>query len=137
MTPRIDLESAGKLVLRLAIGGLLLFHGVDKLIGGIDGIVGRIDRLGLPSLLAYGVYVGEVVAPILILVGFATRPAGVVLAFNMVVAILLAHAGDVVRLGKSGQWAVELQMMYLLGGVAIALLGAGRYSVSRGKGRLD
>ena len=40
--------------------------------------------------------------------------AGVVLAFNMLVAILLAHAGDVFKLGQYGEWAIELQMLYLL-----------------------
>ena len=76
-------------------------------------------------------------APVLILVGFKSRVAAAVLAFNMVVAVALAHAGDVFTLGKHGQWGIELQGLYLFGAVAIVLLGAGRYSVSRGAGRWD
>jgi len=80
----------GKLVLRIAVGGLMLFHGVSKLIHGIDGIKTMITDRGLPEAMAYGVYVGEVVAPILIIIGLLTRPAAVILAFNMIVAIALA-----------------------------------------------
>jgi putative oxidoreductase len=126
----------GRLVLRLAIGGLMLFHGVAKLSSGVGTIASRLQGAGLPGFIAYGVYLGEVVAPILILLGVWTRPAALVLAFNMVVAILLAHAGDITRL-EHGAWAIELQMMYLMGAVAIALLGAGRLSLRSGTGRFD
>jgi putative oxidoreductase len=137
MSARIAADDLGKLLLRVTMGGLMLFHGVHKLHSGIGGIVRRIQETGLPEFFAYGVFVGEVIAPLLIIAGYLTRLAGVVLAFNMVVVIFLAHSGDVFTLGSAGQWKIELPMMYLLGGVAIALLGAGRCSVSRGRGRFD
>lgn len=56
-------EDAGKLLLRLAVGGLMLFHGLHKLIDGVDGISGMLVAKGLPGFIAYGVLVGEVVAP--------------------------------------------------------------------------
>lgn len=44
-------EDFGKLLLRLAVGGLMLFHGVHKLFAGIDGISGMLIAKGFPGLL--------------------------------------------------------------------------------------
>ncbi len=126
---RASSEDWGLLLLRLAIGGLMLFHGIDKLIGGIEGITGLVQSKGLPGFVAWGVLVGEVVAPVLIVLGFYVRPAGAVLAFNMLVAILLAHPNDVLKLGEHGEWAIELQMLYLMGALCITLLGPGRITI--------
>ena len=131
------LDDGGKLVLRLLVGGLMLPHGIAKIQGGIAGISGMLAAKGLPEFLAYGVYVGEIVAPLMIIAGWYTRPAALVLAFNMVVAVLLAHSGDLVRLTEHGAWAVELQAFYFFGAIAVALLGAGSYSISGGKGKLE
>jgi putative oxidoreductase len=134
---RARAEDLGKLLLRVTIGGLMLFHGVAKLSHGIERIAGRVTAKGLPGFVAFGVYVGEVVAPLLVIAGIGTRPAAVVIAFNMIVAVWLSSLADVWRLSPTGGWAIELQMLYLLGAVAIALIGAGRFSVSRGRGRWD
>lgn len=83
-------------------------------------------------------YVGEVVAPILIVIGYFTRPAAAVFAFNMVMAIALAHSSQLLQLNRqTGGLELEMQYLYLLGGIAIALLGAGKLSISGGDGRWD
>ena len=92
---------------------------------------------GLPAVLAYGVYVGEVVAPVLLIVGVLTRPAALIVAFNMLVAIWLAHAGQIATIGKTGGWALELQGMFLFGAIAVAFLGAGRFSLGGTMGRYN
>jgi len=130
-------DDAGKLLLRAVLAILLLFHGVSKLSGGIGFITGMLQGLGLPAFLGYGVYVGEVVAPLLILVGLYTRPAALVVAINMVVALLLVHTGQFFTLSDTGGWALELQGMYLGGALAVALLGAGRYSLGGINGRFN
>jgi len=122
-------DDVGKAVLRLTIGLLVLLHGIAKIVHGPDPIVGMLTAQGLPGQLAYLAYVGEVLAPILVIVGLWTRPAALVMAVNMVVAIQLAHRDDVFRLEKTGGWAIELQAAYLFGAVAIALLGAGALSI--------
>jgi putative oxidoreductase len=120
----------GLLVLRLAIAGLLLVHGVSKLGSGVDWIGGMLTGLGLPGFLAYGAYVGEIVAPLLVLAGILTRPAALVMAFQMVAATLLARRDAVFTVNpQSGGLAIELELLFLLGAVAIALLGPGRYAV--------
>jgi putative oxidoreductase len=130
-------QDLGKLILRASLGVLMLMHGISKLFGGIEGIVARVQDAGLPGVFAYGVYVGEVIAPLLMIAGFWTRPAAAVFAFNMVVAVALAHPGEILMIRGSGAWGIELQALFFFGAVAVALLGAGRYSVSRGRGRLD
>ena len=122
-------EDLGKLLLRVTVGGLMLFHGISKVMHGVGPIEGMLEAKGLPAAMAYGAYVGEIVAPLLLIVGFQTRIAALVLAFNMVTAIALAHPADLGKLNAFGGWAVELQMFYLLGGLCIALIGAGRMAL--------
>lgn len=135
--PVMSHDDGGKLVLRLAVGVLILLHGISKLMNGIGGITGMVEKAGLPPVLAYGVYIGEVVAPLLIIIGLWTRPAALVIAINMVVAVALAHKAQLFSMTSQGGWALELQGMYLFGAVAIALLGAGRHSVGGLNGRFN
>jgi putative oxidoreductase len=125
----------GRLVLRVVLGVLILFHGVSKLIHGPGYIIGVLAGAGLPSLLAYGVYVGEVVAPILVLIGLWARVGGLIIAINMLVAIALVHLGQLATLNDTGGWALELQGMFLGAALAILLLGAGRFSLGGSNGR--
>ncbi|MGG7604911.1 DoxX family protein [Massilia sp. BKSP1R2A-1] len=128
-------EDQGKLLLRVILALMLLFHGVSKLIGGVGFISGMLEKAGLPGAFGYLVYVGEVIAPLMILFGVYTRLAALVVAINMVVALLLVHTGEFFSLNQTGGWALELQGMYLGGALAVALLGAGRYSVGGAAGR--
>ena len=128
--PRADL---GKLVLRLALGLLILLHGIAKLRGGLGQITGLVESHGLPGFIGYGVLVGEVLAPLLVLSGFYARIGGALIAFNMLVAFALVHLGQLGQLNEQGGWALELQGMYLATAIAIALIGPGKYSLGRGK----
>ena len=140
MTRSVALSSSssddlGKLVLRVLVGLLVLVHGVSKLQNGIGPVLGAVANAGLPSAVAYLVYVGEVLAPLLMIAGFWTRPAALVVAGNMLVAIGLVHGKQIFQLNNTGGWAIELQAMYLFGALAVALLGAGRFSVGGAGGR--
>jgi len=128
-------DDLGKLVLRLTLGILLLFHGIAKLSHGVSGIEGMVAAHGLPAFLGWAVYIGEVVAPILLIVGVYARAAGVLVVINMVVAIALVHSTHIFELGRSGGWQLELQGLYLFGGLAIALLGAGSYALGGKSGK--
>jgi putative oxidoreductase len=129
-------DDFGKLVLRLTVGGLMLFHGIGKL-KGVDMIGNMLEAHNLPAFLKYGVYLGELVAPVLLIVGYFTRPAAIVLMINMIVAIALAHRDDVLSLNEYGIWKLELHGFYFFGALAILFLGAGKYSASRGAGTWD
>ena len=118
----------GRLILRLCVGGLMLFHGLAKIMhpGSLDFIAGMLNTNGLPALLAYGVFIGEVLAPLMVIVGYQARIGGLLIAGNMAVAMFLAHSGDFFSLTEHGGWAVELQMFYLLSALAVMFLGSGR-----------
>lgn len=130
-------DDLGKLILRIVLALLLLFHGLSKIAGGIGFIEGMLQKAGLPGMLGYLVYVGEVLAPLLILIGVFTRAAAAVVAINMVVAVLLAHAGEFLTLSDTGGWALELQGLYLGSAIALVFLGAGRYSLGGLAGRYN
>jgi putative oxidoreductase len=127
----------GKLVLRLTLGLLTLLHGIGKIVAGPASILGLMTATGLPPMFGYLVYVGEVLAPLLLIVGLWTRAAALVVAINMVVAVLLVHTAQLGELTKNGGWALELQGFYFFTAVAIALLGAGSFSVGGEDGKLN
>ncbi|MEZ5446468.1 MAG: DoxX family protein [Gammaproteobacteria bacterium] len=127
-TAGADVEDWGKLLLRVALGVLILLHGIAKVMGGPAFIMELLTRNGLPAQLGYLVYVGEVLAPLLVIIGLWTRPAALVIAVNMVVAIALVHMPELLTLSQTGGWALELQGMFLFGALAVAMLGAGRLS---------
>ncbi len=126
---------AGKLLLRITLGVLMLLHGIAKMRTGIDPIIDAVATAGLPPVLAYGVFVGEVLAPLLLIAGVWTRTAALVIAVNMVFAIALMHSADLATLTKSGGWAIELQALYLALALGIALIGPGRYAVDAPRSR--
>jgi putative oxidoreductase len=123
----LDVDT-GKLIARLSVGGLMLFHGVSKIIhpAALDFIGGMLSSNGLPSFVAYGVYIGEVVGPLMVIAGYRARLGALIMAVNMLFALYLAHSGDIFSLSEHGGWAVELQMFYLLSSIAVVFLGSGR-----------
>jgi putative oxidoreductase len=125
---------AGTLVLRVTVAIILLFHGVFKLTHGVAWIAGPLGAIGLPSFLAYGVYAAEVVAPILLIVGYQVRLAALVIAFDMLMAIALVLRDQVfaVKSGGGG-WGVEVEAFILLGAVAIFFLGSGKYRIGQSR----
>ena len=120
----------GKLVLRLSLGIFMLLHGIAKIFGGVGGIEKMVQSAGMPGFFAYGVYIGEVLAPILLILGLYARIGAALIVVNMLFAILLAHRADVFLLTKTGGWALELQGFFLFTALALVLMGPGRHSVN-------
>ena len=127
---RTELEQdLAALLIRLTVGGLMLFHGVDKVVGGIAWLPGALEKNGLPGMLAYGVYLGEVVAPLCVGLGIAMRSSAALIVFTMAMAVYLVHPNEVFALGEHGEYALELHVFYAVGAVVAALWGPGRFSV--------
>ncbi|TWI00349.1 putative oxidoreductase [Luteimonas cucumeris] len=124
-------QDLGKLVLRVALGVLILLHGIAKLRFGLDPIAGMLQSHGLPHYLAYGALVGEVLAPLLLILGWYARIGAALVAVNMLFAFALAHMGQLTQLNGQGGWALELQAMFLASAVALLLLGPGKYSLNQ------
>ena len=123
-------EAIGKLILRLALGGMVLLHDIAKLSGGIDFITHSVTSAGLPAFFAYGVYVGEVVAPLLVIAGFYSRIGAAIIGVNMLFAFGLVHGAELFARNQTGGWALELQGMFLFTAIAMALIGPGKYRVN-------
>ena len=128
-------DDLGKLVLRLCLGVLLLLHGISKLRYGVDWLAGPLGARGLPSFVSYGVYLGEVLAPILVILGLFSRLGALIIIANMLFVFGLVHMADLLTLSKTGGWTLELQGFFLFTGLAVLLLGAGRCSLGGINGR--
>lgn len=112
------------LIYRIALSAFMLTHGIPKLERLLSGSGGNFpDPLGVGSNLSLILTVfGEVVAPVLVMVGFSTRLSAVPVAFAMAVAAFLVHGPDPFA-------RKELALMFLLGFITITVMGGGRYSV--------
>jgi len=124
-------EDIAKFILRITVGLLMLFHGVAKLVNlqTLDFIKNQLEGIGMHPIFAYGVYVGEIIAPLLIILGIYSRFGGFLIFVNMLFAIILVHASDFLSLTEHGGWRLELQAFYLIGGLVIMLIGSGRYAI--------
>jgi putative oxidoreductase len=127
----------GLLVLRVSLGGLFLLHGINKIQNGVEGMKAGMAAKGLPEIMVYGAYLGEVLAPILIILGIATRPAALTVVFTMAIAIYVAHSGDIFTLGPKGGSTIELALLYLFGALTLVFTGSGKLGLRKGKKLLD
>lgn len=125
------LDDSGKLVLRLVLGILMLFHGIAKIQHGIAPIEAMVLAYGLPGFFAYAVYLGEVLGPVLLILGYFARVGAGLIVVNMLVAVLLVHTGDLVIVTEHGGWRLELQGMYLFAALALLFMGPGRFGFNR------
>jgi len=119
------LASFAPTILRVVLGVLFVYHGIDKFDTGMSNVEGFFDSQGvpLPGFTAPLTAVLEIVAGIALIVGAYTRVAATVLAAVIVGALIFVKLdGDF--LGGS-----ELDFTYLAGLVALMLLGPGRLSV--------
>ena len=111
------------LIARIAIGVMMIYHGIPKIDMFNDSPVQFIDFLGLGAEITLGLAIfAEVVCSFLILIGLATRFATIPLIITMLVAVLQVHGADPFS-------AKEMGLHYLLVYVMLLLMGAGQYSV--------
>ena len=117
------------LVLRLVLAAVFITHGYAKLFGmKISGVTGFFTSIGvpLPGVAAPLIAVLEFVGGIALLLGAFTRVAAFLLACDMLGAIILVHAKN----GYAAPKGVEAVLGNFGMAVAIALLGAGAYSLA-------
>lgn len=122
-------QSIGLLVLRVGLGVLMLLHGIAKL-KGVDGVGNMLVEKGIPKFFAYGVYLGEILAPLMLIIGFRTRVAALLVTCTMLVVIFIAHSENVLALSKTGGWANELPGLFLIGVLTLLFTGGGKFALS-------
>lgn len=125
-------QEIGKLVLRFGVGGLMIFHGIHKLIYGHDFIIDQLNTAGLPKYLWFGVPVAEVLAPLGLILGFGTRIASLLIAFTMCMTFYLLFGWGGFALNEVGGLKAELNLLFLMGSLSIYFLGSGKYSLYKG-----
>ncbi len=129
---RILSADLGKLILRFALGFLMIFHGYKKAMVGITGIEGLVVKEGFPAFLAYGVYLGEIIIPLLLIIGLYTRISSLIFAVTMGFAIYLAHFSQLLEINNNtGGLVIELPLLYMLCAIALMFIGAGKYSFDK------
>ena len=134
--PGLDVRLAapyGLAILRVVLGIAKAVHGWSKLSGGVDGVAGFFGSLGipLPGLMAWVVTIVELVGGILLVVGFLTQIVGILIALDMLGAILFAFllrgAPLIAENGQQISW--EKEAVFAAAALCIALAGPGAWSV--------
>ena len=127
----VPTNDISKLILRVTVGGLMLFHGIAKIIYGIGWLGPVVSGAGLPEFVKWGVFLGEVVGPILLILGVRARIGALLVIADMLFALIVVHRHQVFTLGPAGGWAVELPAFYLLAALVVFFAGPGRFSIAK------
>lgn len=118
----------GALILRVTIGGLLFLHGLHKITAGIENQTNLLEAHGIPGQLMGFIYLSEVLAPVLIVLGVFTRLSALSILMTMV-TILFVIPAPLLGLNEHGASNIELQLFYLLTPLVLFFTGPGRYRV--------
>ena len=118
----------GILVLRLVLGGTFFLHGWSKVLHGIENQMSMLVANGIPGFFIYFVYISEVLAPILLVLGLFTRLSAISVIVTML-TVFYVLPGPFFALTSVGAWNKEIQLLFLALGVALFFMGAGRYRV--------
>lgn len=124
-------EDIGKLFLRLGVGGLMLFHGVHKLLTGLDSLKMLLSAHGIPQEFAYVAYLGEIIGPILVILGVFTRIGAFLMVAEVAALIVLGGTAQLLSLTDQGAYSLEVEMLYAFGALALVFGGGGKIVLSK------
>ena len=113
------------LALRLALGAIMIAHGMQKVSGGMPKFMGMLQNMGIPPIMAYLVVAAELGGGILLVLGLLTRLAALSIVIDMCVAIAKVHFKN----GLKGPGGYEFPMMCGVVAFALIFLGAGPISL--------
>lgn len=122
----------GILFARLGLGVCLFMHGFAKILHGIGGVKSILTKAGLPEVMAYGSYIGEVVAPIMIILGIFSR-IGALLVIGTSLTIMYAYhgLGNLLDLASTGGFKAEILYLYIALSLCIIFSGSGKYAIRK------
>jgi putative oxidoreductase len=121
----------GLAILRIVLGVAIALHGWSKLSGGVGGVAGFFGSLGIPApeLMAWVVTIVELVGGILLVVGFLTQIVGILIALDMLGAILFAYLLRGAPFIENGAITWEKEAVFAAAALCLALSGPGAWSV--------
>ena len=122
----------GILFVRLGLGICLFMHGFAKILHGVGGVKGILAKAGLPEIMAYSSYIGEVVAPIMIILGIFSR-IGALLITGTSLTIMYAYygLGNLLELTNAGGFKTEILYLYIALSLCIIFNGSGKYAIRK------
>ncbi len=121
----------GLLILRIVLGAVFIAHGYQKLfVLGAGGVAGFFGAIGIPAaaFFAWVVSLVEFFGGIAILVGLVARYAALLLAINMLVALLVVHLPNGFFITQTAM-GYEFVLTLFAALVFVLFNGAGKYSV--------
>jgi putative oxidoreductase len=123
----------GPTVLRLVVGIVFVAHGWQKIHMGVHTVAGFMGNIGIPAptVSAAVLIAVEFLGGIALILGLGTRWVALLLAFDMVVAILAVHLKNGFFLPTGYEFALTL----LVASISLALTGGGTASVDSALGR--
>lgn len=113
------------LVLRLALGAIMIAHGYAKVFGGMQHHVEFVRHIGIPGWMAYLSAAAEFGGGILVVLGFLTRLAALAILINMLVAIFGVHFKN----GFLGQGNYQFPLALAAIAFSLIFFGAGPISL--------
>lgn len=119
-------KDIGKLILRVGFASMMIaFHGIPKIKNLLSDEPQFVSVLGMGMILTLVLAaIVETVFPILLILGYKARLAAIPLIVIMLVAIFDYHSQDPLAMK-------EKSILFLIGFVSIALIGAGKYSIDK------
>jgi len=124
----------GPLVLRVSLGIVLIAHSLylKLMVYGLPGTAGFFESIGLPAFLAYVVFVVEAVTGVLLIIGFKTKIASLVVAPILLGATWAHLPNGWLFTAENGGWEYPLFLTIIA--IATALIGSGAYSLDARQG---
>jgi putative oxidoreductase len=127
--------SYAMLILRLALGAIMVAHGAQKLFGwfggpGPEGFLGWMGSMGVPAAIGWLAIVAEFFGGIAVLLGAFARVGALMFAVNMLVAMFAVHAPHGFFMGGESGSGIEFTLMLLAASLAIVIAGPGRYALA-------
>jgi SRC kinase associated phosphoprotein 2 len=122
----------GILFVRLGLGICLFMRGFAKILHGVGGVKDILAKAGLPEIMAYSSYIGEVVALIMIILGIFSRIGALLITGTSLTIMCAYHGlGNLLELTNVGGFKAEILYLYIALSPCVIFSGSGKYAIKK------